>query len=151
MPQTGRRRGRHNGSGFLYAIGGGNETDKVLASVECIPTGRHAHRSGGKVPFLTNDWHPVAPMMVSRCLFGATLHGSRSTIVAGGAPNPFSRSEAAEIFLRLEENGDGQWTSLAPMADAIYAHRLFAVSGGYMHVGTSRMTHYRVYQTLKEI
>ncbi len=83
-------------------------------------------------------------MMVYRCLFGATLHGSKSVIVASGAPHPFSRSEAAENFLRLEENGDGQWTSLAPMAYAINAHRLFAVTGGYMSVGTSRMTHYSV-------
>ncbi len=94
--------------------------------------------------FLTNDWHPVAPMMVYRCLFGAILHGSKSVIVAGGAPSTFSQSEAAEIFLRLEENGDGQWTSLAPMTYAIYAYRLCAVVGGYMSVGTSRMTHYSV-------
>ncbi len=144
MPQAGHGSGRPKESGFLYAIGGGNETYPVLASMECIQMGRKAFRSGGKVTFLSNDWYSVAPMMVSRHHFGAALHGSRSIIVAGGAPNPISRSEAVEIFQRLEENGDGQWTSLAPMTYATGVDRLFAVTGGYISFGTLRMTHCEV-------
>ncbi len=68
LPPTG-----HNDGGFLYAIGGDNESEGMLASVECIRTGRHASRPNDKVTFLSNAWYSVAPMMHARLGFGAAV------------------------------------------------------------------------------
>ncbi len=136
MPKNSRMRGHRDTSGFLYAIGGRNEEHPLLATVECIKTGHHDLHSDGKVTFLSNAWYSVSPMIQSRRNFGAAAHGPRSIIVAGGAPNTLSQSNTVEMFLRLEENGDGQWTRLAPLTSSTHAFKLIPFKEGYMSIGT---------------
>ncbi len=121
--------------GFLYAIGGSNENCAAMAIVECIQMGPHPWRSEGKVTFLTNTWRPIAPMLYGHLGHGVAVHRKRSIIVAGGRANDLFENITVECFLRQEDDGDGQWTSLAPMKMPVGKCTLLPTTRGYICAG----------------
>ncbi|XP_041350070.1 uncharacterized protein LOC121369209 isoform X2 [Gigantopelta aegis] len=113
--------------GMLYTIGGQDERNRVLCSVECFD-------------LRTNSWSYVAPMRTARCGMGATVHDGY-IYVAGGFGEPHDKKSRMPVLNQMEiySPRTNRWTDACRLAmPRCYANLVSVENHLYLCGGATR-------------